>query len=91
MPHYCILFIEPQEKECTWHFLVGCVDLNNYGDTNLGSIHNLPRRGGYDDFEGGHSFSLARFRGGGCGKFPTKMTSSGIGGPTIFFLKKNMK
>ena len=72
MPHYCILFIEPQEKECTWHFLVGCVDLNNYGDTNLGSIHNLPRRGGYDDFEGGHSFSLARFRGGAVENFQQK-------------------
>ena len=28
-----------------------------------GSIYNLPE-GGYDDFEGGHSFSLLLFKGG---------------------------
>ena len=79
--HYCSLFIEPREKECTWHFLVGYVDLNNYVDTNLVSIHNLPR--GW-----GHSFSLLCLR-GGRGKFPTKMTSNiGGGGGNHFFPEK---
>ena len=51
---------------------------------------------GYDDFEGGGG--VTRFPycdlAGGCGKFPTKITSSigggggGGGGATIFFLKK---
>ena len=49
----------------------------------------------YYDFEGagGHSFSLLLFS-GGCGKFPTKITSSiGGGGGQNFFpeKKKEMK
>ena len=44
---------------------------------------------GYDEVEGGVTlFSYY----GGCGKFPTKITSSiGGGGATIFILKKKRK
>ena len=46
---------------------------------------------GYDDFEGGGVTLFPYYDlEGGCGKFPTKITSS-IGWATIFFLKKKRK
>ena len=56
-------------------------------DIPQGSIHNLPRGWAMMILRGmgaGHSFSLLWFR-GGCGKFPTKITSSIGGGGQPFF------
>ena len=53
-------------------------------DIPQGSIHNLPRGWAMMILRGGHSFSLLWFR-RGCGKFPTKITSSIGGGGQPFF------
>ena len=62
----------------------------HYNFFYLGSIHNLPRGWAMMILRGVTLFPYYDLE-GGCGKFPTKITSSIEGGATIFFLKKKRK